>query len=87
VGWWILSYRLKGNRLWSLKCTADCAWYWKKLLKLRGLVWDQIHYIAGNGRTIHLWWDHWHSSGVLVKVMDLDCSTNLVFLLKQDWKL
>jgi len=56
--------RLKGRSFWGLKITGDSTWYWKGLLKFRKFVWDQSHYIVGDGKTTQLWW---HPDGVLVK--------------------
>jgi hypothetical protein len=41
----------------NLALSNDCSWTWRKLLKLRTVIWDQIEHVVGNGEHIFLWWD------------------------------
>jgi hypothetical protein len=64
---WIHNYMLKGKSFWCVKIPQNCSWCWRKILKLRGIAKSFLKHEIGDGKSIHLWIDNWHPSGVLVE--------------------
>lgn len=62
---WVREYLLKGKSFWLVKVPQMCSWSWKKLLKLRDIAKNFLHFNVGDGRGIHLWLDRWHQDGIL----------------------
>ncbi|XP_062145417.1 uncharacterized protein LOC133852669 [Alnus glutinosa] len=58
---------LKGNSFWYVKIPQNCSWCWRKILKLHGIARGFLKHEIGDGKSIHLWTDNWHPSGVLVE--------------------
>lgn len=42
-----------------------CSWCRRKLLKLRDVGWNFIHFKVGDGSQIQIWLDKWHRDGIL----------------------
>ncbi|KAL0293112.1 UNVERIFIED_CONTAM: Retrovirus-related Pol polyprotein from type-2 retrotransposable element R2DM [Sesamum angustifolium] len=61
---WITHFRLKKSTLWTFDSKAG-SWGWKKMIKLRFLLKNALHYKVGNGNTFSLWQDIWHERGPL----------------------
>jgi hypothetical protein len=62
---WVHAYLLKGKSFWSVSIPQNCSWCWRKLLKMRNLARGFLKFEVGDGRNIHLWFDHWHPLRVL----------------------
>jgi hypothetical protein len=63
---WIEAYVLKGRSFWVAKVPQSCSWTWRKLLNLREVARDFIHFSVGEGNKIFLWLDLWHPDGILL---------------------
>lgn len=68
-------FKSMGNSLWVnwvsllphekkkflvVKIPPDCAWYWRKVLKLRALVKPHFRHMIGNGENTYLWYNNWY---------------------------
>jgi hypothetical protein len=62
---WIKTNLLRGKSFWQVPIPQVCSWSWRKLLKLRAEAKHFLQMIVGDGKDIHLWFDHWHPQGRL----------------------
>lgn len=62
---WVKESLLKGMSFRQIKIPQLCTWSWRKLLKLRDEAKRFMQFDVGDGRNIHLWFDHWHPGGTL----------------------
>ena len=58
---------LKGKCFWIVKSPQECTWSCGAILKLRDEARKFIRFEVGDGKTIFLWHDLWHPTGVLVQ--------------------
>ncbi|GJW79124.1 auxin efflux carrier [Tanacetum coccineum] len=56
---WIHEYKLKGRNFWDFPMRGNMSWGWRKILKLRPIIWNFIWSKIGNGRNTSLWFDTW----------------------------
>lgn len=63
---WIHTYVIKSHSLWSMKCPSNVSWSIRKILHLRPLMQEWIKYVVGNGASVFLWTDNWHTLGPLL---------------------
>ncbi|KAL0288913.1 UNVERIFIED_CONTAM: hypothetical protein Sangu_2637500 [Sesamum angustifolium] len=64
-GWiGLFTTELKKSSLWTFDSKAG-SWGWKKMIKLRNLLKNALHYKVGNGNTFNLWQDIWHEHSPL----------------------
>ncbi|GKC45625.1 hypothetical protein Tco_1063347 [Tanacetum coccineum] len=66
---WIHERRLKGRNLWNVSSDAKSSWSWKNLLELRPRIQKHMIYKVGNGESISIWHDKWHSIGPLYQFL------------------
>lgn len=64
----IQQYLLRYNCLWDVKGDAKGSWMWRKLLKLRPLVYQFVWMEVKDGRTAFLWFDNWLQLGKLIDI-------------------
>lgn len=62
-------YLLKDSSFWDIKSGVLGSWIWRKLLKLRPLVYNFIHYEVRNGQVAFFWFDDWLNQGKLVDIV------------------
>ncbi|KAL0354346.1 UNVERIFIED_CONTAM: hypothetical protein Sangu_1015900 [Sesamum angustifolium] len=62
---WIIQVRLRDCSIWTVKENKG-AWVWRKMLSFRQSLMSHIHYRVGNGDSVSLWHDPWHSLGPLI---------------------
>lgn len=53
-----------------MKLPSDYSWTMRKLFKLRELSQDIVKHIIGDGQDTFFWFDNWHPSGPLYKLLD-----------------
>ncbi|KAL0402263.1 UNVERIFIED_CONTAM: hypothetical protein Slati_4256200 [Sesamum latifolium] len=64
---WVRRFRLHKRSIWDQR-QCNNTWAWRKLTKLLPLIQPKLQFHIGNGDTIWLWTDPWHSLGPLVLV-------------------
>ena len=64
---WCHSYMLRGRSMWGVDVQGDVSWTWRKLMKLREVVWMYMKYKIGDGKDSFMWIDNWHPCGPLLK--------------------
>ena len=52
-------YLLRQNSFWNVKENQRGSWMWRKLLKLRPLVYQFLRVEVNDGRTTFFWFDDW----------------------------
>nr|GEU28761.1 hypothetical protein [Tanacetum cinerariifolium] len=62
---WVYGSRIKGKSFWDVKEDSLGAWSWNQIFKLRDKVRNYIGYKIGNGKGCFIWFDRWHSNGLL----------------------
>lgn len=60
---WTKHYLMQEGSLWDAKDGSKGSWMWKKLLKLRGVVYPFIKFQVCNGRDVYFWFDDWLHQG------------------------
>ncbi|GJY75851.1 hypothetical protein Tco_0480967 [Tanacetum coccineum] len=63
---WIHMMKLKEGSIWNVQYTSNDNWHWKCLLEIRDKIADRMQYEIGDGSKVYLWYDEWHSSGLLI---------------------
>ncbi|KAL0284590.1 UNVERIFIED_CONTAM: hypothetical protein Sradi_7192800 [Sesamum radiatum] len=69
---WVWRFRLHKRSIWDQR-QCNSTWAWRKLIKLLPLIQPKLRFHIGNGDTIWLWTDPWHSLGPLVLVSSGSC--------------
>ncbi|KAL0289804.1 UNVERIFIED_CONTAM: hypothetical protein Sradi_7065200 [Sesamum radiatum] len=62
---WVLRHRLRKQTIWTHN-SASVPWYWKKIIKVSGLIKHGLDYRVGDGCKFRLWNDLWHPRGPLI---------------------
>ncbi|XP_071695288.1 uncharacterized protein [Rutidosis leptorrhynchoides] len=62
---WVHSYRLRKKSFWEVTVTADSSWGWRKMLRMRNTLRDNLIHQVGNGQNILAWHDTWCEYGPL----------------------
>lgn len=68
VAWQFHHHKLDCCSFWDLKPKSTDSWFWKGLLKLRGLAHKFIRCHLGNGSKAWFWHDFWTPLGPLIDV-------------------
>ncbi|GJT58681.1 RNA-directed DNA polymerase, eukaryota, reverse transcriptase zinc-binding domain protein [Tanacetum coccineum] len=63
---WIHMMKLKEGSIWNVQYSSNDSWQWKCLLDIRDKIADRLQYKIGDGTKVSLWYDKWHSSGLLI---------------------
>ncbi|KAD3066367.1 hypothetical protein E3N88_34247 [Mikania micrantha] len=66
---WVNQYHLKGRNFWEIPIKREDCWSWRKLLQQRDLLHNHMISIIGNGLSTSAWYDNWHPTGPLCKVL------------------
>ncbi|KAL0411360.1 UNVERIFIED_CONTAM: hypothetical protein Slati_3725700 [Sesamum latifolium] len=61
----IHQYRLQDHSIWTVSPQTG-SWAWRKLLRLHHVLQTCVEYRIGDGRSILLWCDPWHTLGPLL---------------------
>ncbi|KAG7568329.1 Reverse transcriptase domain [Arabidopsis thaliana x Arabidopsis arenosa] len=77
VAWHHHHHKLALVSFWAVKLKGNDSWFWKSLLKLRGLAQKFIHCIIGNGSQTWFWHDNWTKLGPLICFLGEDGPRNL----------
>ena len=67
---WVKFHLLKNQSFWCVAAPKSCSWGWKKILKIRNLVWPFIKSLVRDGSSISLWHDNWHLKGPFYQKFD-----------------
>ncbi|KAJ9535280.1 hypothetical protein OSB04_un001622 [Centaurea solstitialis] len=62
---WMHEYRLKGQNFWAVGAIHDASWFWRKVVRIRGMFREQFVHVLGDGKRTSLWFDAWHPAGPL----------------------
>jgi len=65
---WVECNWLKGRSFWKVSPPHPCPWSWRKILKLRDLAKQFLHFRIGDGSKVFFWLDNWHPDGCLLDV-------------------
>ena len=65
---WVRHYLLRYNSFWDVRDDSKGSWIWRKLLKLRDVVYQFLRVEVKNGRSCHFWFDNWMGKGRLIDV-------------------
>jgi hypothetical protein len=63
---WVEMTWLKGRSFWQVSAPHPCPWSWRKMLKLREIAKQFIHFKIGDGSKVFLWFDNWHLDVCLI---------------------
>lgn len=69
---WAQQNFLKGVSVWNIKPKQDDPWTWKKLMKIRQVMYEHIITVVDDGRDTMLFYDNWLPCGNLAKFMGDD---------------
>ncbi|KAK4386165.1 hypothetical protein Sango_2487100 [Sesamum angolense] len=62
---WIWQYKIRSKSVWTVSVTSG-SWSWRKMIKLRHLLLNDIRYEVGTMNHFTVWHDPWHPRGVLI---------------------
>lgn len=65
---WIHHYLLRHESFWEVKENGRGSWVWRKLLKLRPLVYQFIRFEVNDDHTTYFWFDDWLKMGKLIDI-------------------
>lgn len=65
---WIQEYLLRQNSFWEVKENGKGSWIWRKLLKLRPLVYEFLRFEVNDGHSAFFWFDDWLGIGKLIDI-------------------
>nr|GEV00366.1 hypothetical protein [Tanacetum cinerariifolium] len=66
---WIHEYKLKGRSFWDILLRGNMSCGWRKILKLRPIVWQFIWSKIGSGENTNLWFNKWSTSVPLASII------------------
>lgn len=72
VTWQYHHYRVAAESFWKIEAKTTDSWFWKCLLKLRGLAQNFIRSSIGTGSKVWFWHDTWTPFGPLINFLGED---------------
>lgn len=66
---WIYKERLSKVNFWECQASANSCWGWRKIIQNRDLFRNRMLHKLGNGMKTLMWYDNWHSLGLLIDLV------------------